>query len=239
MFMFKKNQVVITALVVMIAAAGYLNYMDSVPDDTAEVMLVDGDSVAGALPEDSAEAISPDDNIEIAASVDTAEVEGAGTDAVGEAAVVSDDDGTLAVSGSSDAGTAVFVNSGDESSYFIQAKLEREQSRAKQKDLLNEMINNEKIDTQKKSEAADQMLEIQKRIEKETAAESMIEAKGFKEVYVRIDDDTVDVVVDRNQLTDSEVAQIEDIVKRKTGVEADKIRISPLRGQNGAETTTK
>ena len=73
------------------------------------------------------------------------------------------------------------------------------------------------------------MLEIQQRIERETAAEAMIEAKGFKEVYVRIDDDTVDVVVDRAELTDTEVAQIEDIVKRKTGYSNDKIRISPLK----------
>ncbi len=239
MFMFKKNQVVITALVVMIAAAGYLNYMDSVPGETSEVMLVDGDSVEGVLPEDTAEIISPDENIEIAQAT---EATTANTASGGEQAAISEDGDTVAVNSSStgdDAGTAVFVNSGDESSYFIQAKLEREQSRAKQKDLLNEMLNNEKLDSQKKSDAADQMLEIQKRIEKETAAEAMIEAKGFKEVYVRIDDDTVDVVVDRAQLTDSEIAQIEDIVKRKTGADADKIRISPLRGQSGESSTNK
>jgi len=237
--MFKKNQVVITALVVMIAAAGYLNYMDSVPGETSEVMLVDGDSVEGVLPEDTAEIISPDENIEIAQAT---EATTANTASGGEQAAISEDGDTVAVNSSStgdDAGTAVFVNSGDESSYFIQAKLEREQSRAKQKDLLNEMLNNEKLDSQKKSDAADQMLEIQKRIEKETAAEAMIEAKGFKEVYVRIDDDTVDVVVDRAQLTDSEIAQIEDIVKRKTGADADKIRISPLRGQSGESSTNK
>ena len=49
---------------------------------------------------------------------------------------------------------------------------------------------------------------------------------------VRIDDETVDVVVDKEELTDAEVAQIEDIVKRKTGFEADKIRISPLKKTN-------
>lgn len=235
MFMFKKNQVVITALVVMIAAAGYLNYMDSVPGDTSEVMLVDGDSVAGVLPEDTAQVISPDENTEIAKATESTTANTASVDDVQEQAVAESGEQAAAVNATGDdAGTAVFVNSGDESSYFIQAKLEREQSRAKQKDLLNEMLNNDKIGADKKSSAADQMLEIQKRIEKETAAEAMIEAKGFKEVYVRIDDDTVDVVVDRTQLTDSEIAQIEDVVKRKTGVSADKIRISPLRGQNGS-----
>lgn len=232
MFIFKKNQVVITALVVMIAAAGYLNYMDQGGIETADVMLVDGDSVAGVLPEDTAEVMQQDENIEIAQVTETTTADSASVEEEGLESADAADSDTASVS-SDDAGTAVFVSAGDESSYFIQAKLEREQSRAKQKDLLNEMINNDKLDSQKKSEAADQMIEIQKRIEKETAAEAMIEAKGFNEVYVRIDDETVDVVVDKTQLTDTEIAQIEDIVKRKTGVEADRIRISPLRAQSG------
>lgn len=232
MFIFKKNQVVITALVVMIAAAGYLNYMDQGGIETADVMLVDGDSVAGVLPEDTAEVMQQDENIEIAQVTETTTADSASVENEGLESADAADSDTASVS-SDDAGTAVFVSAGDESSYFIQAKLEREQSRAKQKDLLNEMINNDKLDSQKKSEAADQMIEIQKRIEKETAAEAMIEAKGFNEVYVRIDDETVDVVVDKTQLTDTEIAQIEDIVKRKTGVEADRIRISPLRAQSG------
>ncbi len=241
MFMFKKNQVVITALVVMIAAAGYLNYMGDISGETSEVMLVDGDSVGGVLEEDIAGVISPDENIDIAAVTEetTANTASAENEDSLEQAQLLEEEATPVNSNSDDAGTAVFVNAGDESSYFIQAKLEREQARSKQKDLLNEMINNDKLDSTKKSQAADQMLEIQKRIEKETAAESMIEAKGFKEAYVRIDDDTVDVVVDRQQLTESEIAQIEDIVKRKTGVSADKIRISPLRGQNSETTTAK
>jgi stage III sporulation protein AH len=56
----------------------------------------------------------------------------------------------------------------------------------------------------------------------------MIESKGFREAYVRMDDNTVDVVVDKEALTDAEVAQIEDIVKRKTGMDPSKIRINTL-----------
>ena len=62
----------------------------------------------------------------------------------------------------------------------------------------------------------------------DAAAEAMIESKGFREAYVRMDDDTVDVVVDKETLTDAEVAQIEDIVKRKTGMDPSKIRINTL-----------
>ena len=41
--------------------------------------------------------------------------------------------------------------------------------------------------------------------------------KGFKQAYVRMDNETVDVVVDAVKLTDKDVAQIEDIVQRKQG----------------------
>ena len=127
-------------------------------------------------------------------------------------------------------GAAVFVNADENAgTFFAEAKLDREQARAKQKDMLTEMMNNESIDGEQKAACADNMLELQQRIEKETAAEAMIESKGFKEAYVRIDDETVDVVVDKEELTEAEVAQIEDIVKRKTGFDTDKIRISPLK----------
>ncbi len=211
----KKNHVIITALVVMIAAAGYLNYIDSTPGNVSEVMLTDEGDLAAVF----------DDNPEIAVEADDEET----TAKAEESGKTEKTEENTEEAASPDAGTAVFVNSSNDSSYFVQAKLDREQSRNKQKDMLNEMLNNENIDAEKKNEVTTAMLQIQQRIEKETAAESMIEAKGFNEVYVRIDDDTVDVVVDKEELTDAEIAQIEDIVKRKTGVSADKIRITPLK----------
>ena len=110
-------------------------------------------------------------------------------------------------------GAAVFASadtSDDASRYFAEAKLDREQSRAKQKEILTEMLNNSNVSESQKNVCSDSMLELQERIEKETAAEAMIEAKGFSQAYVRMDDDTVDVVVDKDTLTDAEVAQIQD-----------------------------
>ena len=93
------------------------------------------------------------------------------------------------------------------------------------------MINNDNISEEKKNECTDSMIEIQSRIEKETAAEAMIKSKGFNEAYVRIDDETVDVVVQKESLSEAETAQIMDIVKRKTGMADDKIRISTLKSK--------
>ena len=199
MFVLKRNQVVVTALAVMIAAAGYLNFQESrvsEGDQTALQLTEEGDVTAlvdySALPDD----------------MDEGELDPITAETTGD-------------------GAAVYV-SANAGTYFAEAKLDREQSRAKQKDILNEMLENKNISQEQKDKCTESMMELQKRIEKETAAEAMIESKGFKEAYVRMDDATVDVVVDKDTLTDAEVAQIEDIVKRKTGMDASQIRINTL-----------
>lgn len=206
MFVIKRNQVVVTALAVMIAAAGYLNFQESRLSEgsqTALQLTEEGDVTAlvdySALPDD------------VDASADSIQ-----TEVTGNTAETAGD------------GAAVFVsaNATDGSQYFAEAKLDREQSRAKQQDILTEMLNNENISKEQKAKCTENMMELQERIEKETAAEAMIKSKGFSEAYVRMDADTVDVVVDKDSLTDAEVAQIEDIVKRKTGMDASKIRIN-------------
>ncbi len=117
-----------------------------------------------------------------------------------------------------------------DNSFFAEEKLSREQSRAEQVETLTQWVSNDQLDQESKSKAAANLIEIQERIEKENSAEALLKAKGFSEVYVRIDDDTVDVVVNKAELTDSEIAQIEEIVNRKTGYSVGKINITPLNG---------
>ncbi len=236
MFVIKRNQVIITALVVMIAVAGYLNYTDSKNAlNQTGITLNDNGEIEALVP--NYLSLAEDDNPLIATN-DLEANTNTNTNTNTNNQVVSITDAMEAIPAGSmgndnknneNLGEAVFVNSAIDTSFFVQAKLEREQTRAKEKELLKEMINNMNVEQEKRSRFADAMLEIQQRIEKETAAEAMIEAKGFSEVYVRIDDDTVDVVVNKQALTDAEIAQIEDIVKRKTGVSADKIRISTIK----------
>ena len=56
---------------------------------------------------------------------------------------------------------------------------------------------------------------------------------------VNLTGDTADVVVSASELDDAKRAQIEDIVKRKTGVEGENIVITPMNqeteGENGEE----
>ncbi len=113
--------------------------------------------------------------------------------------------------------------------YFASAKLAREQTRAKNKETLMNIVNNKAIASADKKSAIRQVANITKNSEKENAAELMLQAKGFQNAVVSINDGNADVVVDANGLTEQQIAQIEDIVRRKTGIEADKIVITPVK----------
>mgnify|MGYP000115226896 FL=1 len=76
------------------------------------------------------------------------------------------------------------------------------------------------------------MVAITTSSEKEVAAELMLEAKGFNNVIVSILNDKVDVVVERESLTETEIAQIEDIVTRKTDVPVTNLTITPVESRD-------
>lgn len=124
-------------------------------------------------------------------------------------------------------GEAVFTSTGGVE-VLSEAKLLKEQTRAKNKETLLEIINSAGLTDEQKQEAVNNMVEMTAIAEKEAAAEILLEAKGFKDVVVSINGDAVDVVVNAAELTDAQRAQIEDIVKRKTDIAAERIVISTV-----------
>jgi stage III sporulation protein AH len=229
--MIKKNQVMITALAIMIAVAGYLNFAGTKVTDE-EIMTVNGEittddlgNLALADEEVDYEALLDlsDEDIEQSSadilSLDS-DVEVSGTDIV--------DEGMAEAAGEEDVpGEAVFTASSGITT-LSGAKLQKEQTRAQNKEMLLEIINNANISETQKQEAVNSMISMTDIAEKETAAEILLEAKGFSDAIVSIDGDSVDVVVNTTELTEAQRAQIEDIVIRKTGVSADAIIISTV-----------
>ena len=119
-----------------------------------------------------------------------------------------------------------------------EAKLSREQVRSKNKESLLEIINNKELEEASRQSAIEQMVKMTDTAEKEEVAEMLLEAKGFSNVVVSITDDSADVVLDMGKdATDAKRAQVEDIVKRKTGVSAQNIIITPV--DSSAKTQTE
>ena len=233
MFNLKRNQIIITVLVFMIAVAAYLNTQQPISSEEGTQIAetgqdaMDKEEVDFFSGYDEQEAMAQQANVQADENAPEPQTELSLADATGtdtiSATITKKPEELLENSD-------VAVNKTLEVDYFSEEKLLREQSRAQQIDQLTEYVSNENIGEEAKAEAAANLIEIQERIEKESSAEALLKAKGFKEVYVRIDDDTVDVVVNKAELTDSDIAQIEEIVNRKTGYSVSKINITPLNG---------
>lgn len=244
--MVKKNQIMITALAIMIAVAGYLNFAGSKITEE-EIMTAGSDTVVAneqAIAETDTDVAAlfeiSDEDMEQAGY---SEIQSLDSDVVLQQENYLDEtmNEVMAENMSIDMaqnvdnqlsdgetpGEAVFTSSTSLNT-LSGARLLKEQTRAKNKETLLEIINNVNISEEQKQEAVDNMIAITDVAEKETAAEILLESKGFNDVVVSITDGTVDVVVNAAELTEAQRAQIEDIIIRKTGVSADSIIISTL-----------
>lgn len=208
--MFRRNQIIITTLAIMIAAAGYLNYSGK-----KEVM---GDEIyeAGAM-EISDEDILAENQTRL---LKESQLTGAEPEEYQEIASLDDPEDVP--------GEAVLTGGTSVTEYIAGVQLSREQVRARSKETLNEIIQNESVDAASREAAVKTMMELTALAEKENAAETLLMAKGFADPVVSITDGKVDVVIHAESITDPERAQIEDIVKRKTETSAENIVITLL-----------
>ncbi len=271
--LFRRNQMIITTLAIMIAAAGYLNYAGkkeleastntgnpmyqagsmeiSDEDLLAENQLAadkngqDGQSVADGtmLGQTGKENSLADnqigsDNVQPQAEGSLLQAEAGGEQTDGTENQLAADTGTQLAeidswdaeeSGLENPGEAVLTSGITVSDYIAGVQMNREQIRAKNKETLNSIINNTNIDEAAKQEAIQNMIQMTAVAEKENAAETLLQARGFSDPVVSITDGKVDVVINAPSITDQQRAQIEDIVKRKTEVPVDGIVITLMK----------
>ena len=122
-------------------------------------------------------------------------------------------------------GEAELVNgNSDYVEFFASARLERENSRVSQNEILTAITTSAEAKEDAKADATAQQAELAKRIEQETNAENLIKAKGFADCVVVISDDSIRVMVQTSGLLPSEAAQISDIVLSQAGT-IDKLTI--------------
>lgn len=222
MKIFKKNQIIITALALMIAAAGYVSYTygneedlaaatsQDVAEDTYEI------SDEDALLEDDIFTDTEDPALDVAQTEAENGDEDASADAE-EASVENPGETVLT-------GTVV-----ENVNFAVEMKMNREQVRSENKESLQAIIDSETLSDAQKKDAVDKMVALTDIAEKEAAAEMLLEAKGFTDVVVSISSDGgADVVLDMGDVTDAKRAQIEDIVSRKADIAAEKIVITPI-----------
>ena len=140
----RKNQIIVTALAIMIVVAGYLNFTGQ--EISTSGLVSSQNKEQSAKKESDDKKSEEDDSVET--SADSKEEDDTKTDLSAEDEGSDDytvnEDGEV-VASKDNPGEAVMVSNSLSGDYFSSAKLSREQNRAKNKSTLMEIINNKSV----------------------------------------------------------------------------------------------
>ncbi|MEG1942343.1 MAG: SpoIIIAH-like family protein [Angelakisella sp.] len=113
--------------------------------------------------------------------------------------------------------------------YFAEAKLSRTKSRDEAVDALKYMLEDAHLSTVQMKELTTQATKLALSIEREGKIENLIKAKGFADCMVYLDAEKIDVLVKCSNLTDSEAAQIKDVILGEVTLPDEKISIIEIK----------
>lgn len=108
--------------------------------------------------------------------------------------------------------------------FFAEYRLERERVRGRQIELLREVLNSSEQKAAQQ-EASLQLVKISADMEKEFQAEGMIKSKGYAECLVIIQDETILIVAQSDNMRLDQEEELKEIVKKITGYKEENLCI--------------
>jgi stage III sporulation protein AH len=117
------------------------------------------------------------------------------------------------------------VATGETPSFFAEYRLQRDRVRSREIEMLNQIIENEKISTEGKKQAELQLLSLIALMEKELLVENMVKAKGFRDAVFFYRDGLANVVVDVEELSEREVVQLAEMVSGLAGIGIEEVAV--------------
>ena len=118
------------------------------------------------------------------------------------------------------------INQMEEESYFVKSKLERENIYSQMLETYQEIYNNANATAEQKKEAIDKITEINNRRNSVMIAENLVQAKGFKDIVIFTNENSISVIIKAEILEAEQIAQIQNIISRELNVGAEMINIS-------------
>lgn len=201
MKLLKKNQVVIYVIALMLMAVAYLNYTTNTTEQSVEASMQMEARDDSKIANNTNNIISTD-NANNAVNTDN-------TASIGDARLVSSDD--------------VVSNDDD---YFSKSKLERDTMYSQMIESYENILNStNSLEIQKQS-ATDEIKKINDTKNSIMICENLIQTKGFENSMIFVNGDSISIILKSDELTQEEVAQVQNIISREMHAEIENIHIS-------------
>ena len=203
----KKNQIIIYAIAIMLVTIGYMSYSMNVEQVAETSAKEEINQVAGI---GDARLVSNNNVItdEEEASMDNNSSE----EPNNESKEVINQEGDLVDK--------------EKDEYYTQSRLDREKMYSEMLESYQSIMANADVSQEQKNNAQQEINKINSQRNSIMIAENLIKNKGFKDIIIFINNQSVSAVVRADKIETAEVAQIQSIIQRELGISIQNIHIS-------------
>ena len=202
---FRKNEIVIYAIALMLVTAGYFNYTANVENNIIETSTIESTNILTNDDENNKDKNKNEETTKETAATNEDDRKESKNESIGDAKLVSNND----------------VND-----YFVNTKLERDTNYADMLSNYTKIIQDNSISETQKSIAMKEITKINETKNAISVCENILSTKGFEQYVILVNNDSVNVVIgSKEKLSKEKVAQIQNIVSREMKSEIENIHI--------------
>lgn len=204
---FKKNQVVIFVIALMLMTAGYLNFANQNMENSllATSSLADSEQMAAIGDATLVSASEAETNID-----ENKIQENEQTNTIPKENLID----------------VKNITSTQEDNYFTQSKLDRDNMYSQMLENYQKILETSNLSSEEKASAQKEITRINNEKNAIMIAENLIKTKGFADVVIFVNNGNVTIVIKTEKLNETEISQIQNIITRELNVAVNKINIS-------------
>lgn len=224
----KKNQIIISVIAIMLIAAGYMNYTSNEKQALETAVLTDSEKYAGIGDATLVSAnVADDNNLEKNDEVQNI-IDESTKNEDNKDEIKSNEQNTETkentVQNEINTSTTVTETSGDQ--YFAELRLERDKMYSQMLESYQKILSNSQISETQKEISENEIKKINDTRNAIMIAENLIKNKGFQDLIIFINGDSISIIVKAKELKEEQIAQIQNIISRELKGEIENIHIS-------------
>lgn len=220
----KKNQIIISVIAIMLIAAGYMNYTSNEKQALETAVLTDSEKYAG-IGDATLVSANVADNSDV---VNNNEGQNIADDSVKKEEIKSNEQNIETkentVQNEINTFTTVTETSGDQ--YFAELRLERDKMYSQMLESYQKILSNSQISETQKEISENEIKKINDTRNAIMIAENLIKNKGFQDLIIFKNGDSISIIVKAKELKEEQIAKIQNIISRELKGEIENIHIS-------------
>lgn len=229
----KKNQIIIYVIALILMTVGYLNYTNKTEElnsvETSLQMENDDSSLVAGIGD--AKLVSSNDVTSESNTTNTATSE---TNTTSEETATNETNTTNESLQEENTEAQIETETqetsnnqtGTQDDYFEKSKLERDTMYSQMIETYENILNSTNAEETQKQSATDEIKKINDTKNSIMICENLIKTKGFEKSIIFVNDASISIIIGATDISQEEVAQIQNIISREMGAEIENIHIS-------------